>query len=107
VGAEEIIALVRESEAVVVAASTIALECLCVGAPLLIGTYADNQQRIAKSIAVAGLATHLGDLRTTSFVEFGTAVSILPKKNYVLHQKHLIKSDTVAELKSAFKNYII
>jgi UDP-2,4-diacetamido-2,4,6-trideoxy-beta-L-altropyranose hydrolase len=91
--AEAIIALIQSCSLAVLPGSTIALEAMCVGIPLLTGYYVENQMRMAHNFGKLGLALNVGDFRKMTASAFVDSLKKIPREDQVARQRQLFRQD--------------
>ncbi|MEM6964803.1 MAG: bifunctional UDP-2,4-diacetamido-2,4,6-trideoxy-beta-L-altropyranose hydrolase/GNAT family N-acetyltransferase [Bacteroidota bacterium] len=95
--------LIVNATLAIVPASTISLECMCVGVRLITGYYVDNQEILSKSITELDLAVNVGDFNALDETTFQTHFQKAFEVDYQAKQNAFFDENPTKNITKEFK----
>lgn len=100
----ELVALFKRCSLAICPSSTICIEAICVGINLIVGSYADNQEKFANYLSQNEMAYNLGDFRYLDTPEIIDAILDVVEKDYWKQQKKKVVKSSARSLQNIFIN---
>lgn len=98
----QVLELIEASTLAIVPASTIALECFCVGINMICGHYVANQSELSQKIDALGLGVSVGSFKDLEFSDFKSYFYRALNGEYASRQKTLFCHDSSQNILTEF-----